>query len=317
MRAPILESEGHSEPIHTMRSVVPALILGVCLGGCCSTVPTNNLPLTTGNPNTMNEVMGRKDKIVLLSSCDLDRNKPVLLLLHGATDDPTEMMDIVREWRGKYNVLLYTYNHHHGIETLAARLIREMTLLRREITELKPDHSPIENMTILTFSFSAAVFRKAVLDASDKSLFSGASLIQLVPTAGGSYLARGMENPLAGWLISLASKPSAVVNPFGKIASELWGREGNRRFYEVINCRRVHTLLVEGDPHSLATLPNQELQKRYRDGNGPNVVMIPRSTGATHEYLPSHPVALQYLRKILEPAPPGLASKEDMAANAR
>ncbi len=297
-----------------MRTMVLALALWVLLTGC-STVPMNNLPLTTGNANTMKEVMGRNDRIILLSGCEVDRDKPILLLLHGATDDPTEMMEIVREWREKYNVLLFSYNHHRHIRKLASHLISEMKLLRREIQELKPEKRPIEEMTILTFSFSAAVFREAVLISDDKSLFSGASLIQLVPTAGGSYLARGMEHPIVGWLISLASKPSAVENPYGRIASEIWGREGTRRFYRVVNFQRMHTLIVEGDRHSLAGVPDDELQRRYRNGNGPNVVVIPKSAGVTHECLPSHPVALQYLRKILESLRPGLAGKNEIAAN--
>lgn len=278
---------------------ITAVTLAVLLSGCRN-VPANHSPATKAEAAAIKEAMRRNDEIIFFSSPELDSSKPVLLLLHGATNDPLEMMGIIREWRGKYNVLLYAYNRYKPIETVAADLVREMKKLRAKIEARNAKHTPMENVTVVTYSYSAAVFRKAVLMACASTLFSEVSLIQLVPTSGGSYLARGMKNPIAGLLVSLVSKFSAVENPYGSIAAELWGEEGNRKFYEAINPQRLHTILIEGDRHSLANIQNKEIQRRYNNGIGINVVVIPKSIGATHEYFPTEPIALGYLRKTLE-----------------
>jgi hypothetical protein len=252
------------------------------------------------NAQAMKQVMKRKDQIVLLSSPELE-NKPVLLLLHGATDDPTEMMDIVKDCAGKYNVLLYAYNQHHNIEKLASHLVREVQTLKARIR--RSDHGRAANLTVVTYSYSAVIFRKAVLESNDSTLFSNCSVIQLVPPAGGSYLARKMANPVISFLVSAFSKPSAATNPYGRIADELWGTAGNKRFFEVIDRERMYTILVEHDPHCITNVANAELRSRYRNAIGSNIIVIPLSTGVSHNYLPSHPAALKVLKELLEPAP--------------
>jgi len=263
-------------------------------------VGTKLLLTAEGETNVMKEVMERKDKIVDLSSQGVCREKPVLLLLHGATDDPTEMMDIFREWRGEYHVFLYSYNYHRPIKKVAMDLVREMRARRAEIESLNEQKSPIGNETVVTFSYAAIIFRMAVIMADDPGLFSSVSLIQLVPTAGGSFLARDMKSPLLALLVSLASKPSAAVNPYGRLARELWEGEGNRKFYEAIKPARMRSIVLEGDAHSLAGVLDREVQKRYENGIGPNVVVIPKGSGVTHEYFPTEPAGLAYLRKELE-----------------
>jgi hypothetical protein len=267
-----------------------AVVAGALLNGC-TTVPGNPLLLTEGHGNLMKEVMERKDKIISLSP--LDPDKPALLLLHGATDDPTEMMDIVREWRGQYNVFLYSYNYHNRVEKAAADLTCEMTKLKAE-NRFPP------TVTVLVYSYSAIVFREAVITGKETGLFANASLIQLVPTAGGSFMARTLRFPIAAFLVSLASATSTAENPYGSFAEKIWDGAGNKKFYEVINPLRMHTILVEGDSHSLAGVKNKNVQRRYKNGIGPNVVVIPKSTGVTHDYFPTQPAALAYLRTILE-----------------
>ena len=276
-----------------LRSIT-AVLLGTVLCGC-SHVAVNKSPATSGEAKAVHEAMRRKDEIIFLSAPELDPHKPVLLLLHGATDDPSEMMGIVEKYRGKYDVLLYAYNYHQPIRKVAVDLNREMKLLRAKMKKLN-----LENLTVVTYSYSASVFRQAVLKADDGVLFSGVSLIQMVPTVGGSYLARGLKNPVAAWFTGLASKPSAVENPYGWIARELWGKAGNQKFYETIPPQRVQSILIEEDPHSVARIQDEEIQLRYRNGIGGNVVVIPKSGGATHEYFPSEPFALGYLQKALE-----------------
>jgi hypothetical protein len=178
------------------------------------------------------------------------------------------------------------------VEKLAADLVGEMKKFRAQ--NRFPGHP-----TFVVYSYAAIVFREAVILADDKTLFSDAALIQLVPTAGGSFLARGLEHPVAAWLVSLASKSSAAENPFGSFAEKLWEGDGNAKFYEAIDSRRMHTILLEGDSHSLAGVKNAGVQRRYRNGLGPNVVVIPKSSGVTHECFPNHPVALAYLRTLL------------------
>jgi hypothetical protein len=259
----------------------------------CAQLPVK--PSVTGKVDSavVKEIMERKDRIVQMSSQEADGNKPALLLLHGATDDPTEMMDIVQEWRGKYNVFLYAYNYHGRVQKVALDFVNE-------VKRIKAKNSFDGGVTIVVYSYAAIVFREAVTIADDRTLFSDASLIQLVPTAGGSSLARGMKNPITAWVVSLFSKPAYAENPYGGFAEQLWAGAGNRKFYEVINPERMHTILLEGDPHSLAGIANKKMHERYENGIGLNLVVIPKSTGVTHDYLPTNPVALGYLRKLLE-----------------
>lgn len=293
--AALVQAKAACEPTLLVGSTLVLLFLG--LTGC-GTLGTSRSPNETHEAKLMREVMARKDKIVLLSSVELDCDKPVLVLLHGATEDPTEMIEIFRESRADYNVLLYVYNHHQSIKRVASDFDSEMERLRAKMDRLGKE-APVRHLTFITFSYSAAVFRQAVLLCPNKALFSDVSVIQLVPTAGGSNLARGMENRLIALLVSLASKPSAAENPYGRISAELWGEEGNRRFNQIVPCDRIHTILVEGDPHSLANSPSEESRRRYRNGIGPNVTLLSKSTGAVHGYMPNHPVVLKCLHNLL------------------
>ncbi len=272
-----------------MKTLVSA---GACLFfGGCSTVPADPLRTTFERRDVMREVMARNDKVVLLSSEELRRDKPVLLLLHGATDDPTEMMSIAREWMETHNVLLYSYNFHHSIRRIGLRLVREMKSVRAAMDNT--------NLTVITYSYSAIIFRKTILLPGAADAFAGASLVQLVPTAGGSFLARSLAYRFAISLVSLASKASAAQSPYGSIAKELWDGDGNKNFSEVIRPERVHTLLLENDAHSLANMRSREVKRRYQNGIGPNAVVVPETSGVTHENFPTHPVALAYLRNVM------------------
>jgi hypothetical protein len=281
------------------RPLVATFLLSVVFflpTGCGTLVPRGE----QAQSDVMKAVMERNDRIILLSGETLAPDRPVLLLLHGATDDPSEMLAIAGQWAKAYNVFLYSYNFHHSIERLASDLVQELKGLRAMIETLTEPASVARDVTVITYSYSASVFRKAVLLAEDKALFSGVSLIQIVPTAGGSLQARIMENRIAASVISAASKPSAAENPFGSIAEELWDDEGTSRFDKAISPDRVRTLLVEADSHSLANIPDDEVQQRYRNGIGSNVVVIPKEFGVTHENFPNHPVGLDYLKKAIE-----------------
>jgi hypothetical protein len=267
--------------------------LAVALLAGCANPPANKLLSSDGGVQVLKTLMARQDTIVHLSPPLTQVGKPVLLLLHGATDDPTEMMTIVREWRGKYDVFLYSYDYHRRIEKVASDFVGEMK-------RLKTENNLGGSVTVLVYSYAAIVFRMAVIVADDRSLFSNVSLIQLAPTAGGSSLARSMWFPGIDTLVSLASKPSAAVNPYGRVAKELWEGEGNRKFYEAINPERTISILLEGDSYSLAGVRNKKVQRRYQNGIGPNVIVIPKSAGVTHEYFPTERAGLDYLRRALE-----------------
>ena len=281
--------------------IAAAAISAVILSGC-SIVPVHSLPLARGPRDVMKEVMACSNKLVLISEREFQRGQPMLVLLHGATDDPSEMLAIAQERMFTHNVFLYSYNFHQPIDRVARDFVREMKGLQAAQPEFFAARAPRRTLTVVNYSYSAIVFRKAVLLAGDDDLFSGAAIVQLVPTAGGSFLARHMGNPIAAALVALASKFSVAENPYGGLAEELWDGEGNQRFYEAIDARRMRTLLVEDDPHSLARVADTEVQRRYQNGIGPNVVTIPKRSGVTHENFPTHPVALDYLRTILEPA---------------
>jgi hypothetical protein len=282
------------------RARVAAFIIGILtvfvLTGC-RTLPQNE---ARGTPAMMEQVMERKNRIVLLSGESLAPDQPTLLLLHGATDDPSEMLAIAGRWAETHNVFLYSYNFHHPIERLARDLVREMRGLEPTTKTLTLPNSANRRTTVIVYSYSAIVFRKSVLLADDQTLFADVSLIQLVPTAGGSHLARSLQNPIAAFLVSLASMPSTAQNPYGSMAKELWGPKGSRKFNAAISPNRVHTLLVDADSQSLAKVRNKDVQERYRNGIGSNVVMIPKESGVTHENFPNHPIALQYLQKTIE-----------------
>jgi len=280
--------------------VAAAISLAILSG--CSIVPVYYLPLADGSRDVMKEVMACSNKLVLISEREFQRGQPLLVLLHGATDDPSEMLAIAQERMFTHNVFLYSFNFHQPIDRMAQDFVREMKGLRAAQPECFAVRVPGRTMTVVNYSYSAIVFRKAVLLADDDSLFSGAAIVQLVPTAGGSFLARHMGYPIAGALVALASKFSVAENPYGDLAEELWDGEGNRRFYQAIDARKMRTLLVEDDFYSLARVSNAEVKRRYQNGIGPNVVTIPKGYGVTHENFPTHPVALDYLRTILEPA---------------
>ncbi|MCW5553784.1 MAG: hypothetical protein KIS67_16700 [Verrucomicrobiae bacterium] len=288
------------------KSVRPlaVLLLGMLLVGCTTLPPTQSVSAETSGP-VMRAVMERKNRIVSLPSSASNRVRPALLLLHGATDDPSEMMAIVQQWHATYDVFLYSYNYHERVGKLAADLVTE-------IHRLQADGRLAGELTVVTYSYSAIIFRQAVIQAESRATFADARLIQLVPTAGGSRRALGMGIPFIGTLAGLASKPSAAQNPFGRFARSIWEGGGNRKFYEVIPPARMYSVRVEGDSHSLAGLKFATIQRRYWNGIGRNVVTIPKSTGVTHEYFPTHPVALSYLREIMEslPVEEGVATRE-------
>ncbi len=270
------------------RQVLCGCFLIVVLAGC-ATVPLTTLLPSDGSPEILQELMARNNKIVRLTPGP-NRNKPALLLLHGATEDPGEMIDIIRQFKVTHDVFLYSYNFHLRAEKVAAALADEMKLL-------KSRKAISTNLTVVTFSYSAIIFRAAVVLTEDRTVFADASLIQLVPTSGGSFLARGMG--IASGLVALASKPSAASYPFGKFAKELWEGEGNRKFFEVIEPERMWSILLEGDSHSLAKIRDKEVRKRYQNGIGTNVTMISKATGVTHDYFPNHPVVIAHLKEIL------------------
>jgi pimeloyl-ACP methyl ester carboxylesterase len=271
-----------------MRISLIAIAAGTALGGALA--PAGSAENFPGGEK-VTEIMERSDRLVQLSAPDC--KKPPLLLLHGATDDPTEMMAIAREWKNEYNVFLYSYNYHKRVEKVAADLVSE-------VKRLKANGSLAGGVTVIAFSYGAVVFREAVILASDTRLFADTRLIQLVPTAGGSFFARGMENRLADLVISFASKPSAASNPYGSFARKIWEGKGNEKFYRVIDPKRMQTILVEGDANSLAQMKDEKVLQRYRNGIGENVIVIPKSAGVTHEYFPVEPAGLDYLRKVME-----------------
>jgi len=271
-------------------------VLAVILFAGCGGFPFKSTPKAENQIKRTEAAKGESKLIALLP------DKPILLLLHGATEDRMEMAALGREWMETHNVLLYCYNFHDSLEKIAADFVAEMKQLRAREGLVGADDST-RNMTVVAYSYGATVFRKAVLLSDDDRLFARASLIQLVPTAGGSFLARKMGTPVLSSLAARVSKPSAAGNPYGSIAEELWDDAGTAKFSGVINPARMHTFLVEDDSHSLAQAENEELRRRYQNGIGTNVVVIPKAVGITHENFPAQPAAIQYLRKVLGAAP--------------
>lgn len=239
----------------------------------------------------LKQIMERNDRLVQLSQPDC--RKPPLILLHGATDDPTEMMVIARQWASDYNIFLYSYNYHKRLDKIAADFVSELE-------RLKTKGGLSAGGTIIGFSYGAMIFREAVILSPDSSLFADRRVVQLVPTAGGSFFARGMQNRLAAFVISMASKPAAAANPYGEIAKQVWDGAGNEKFYSVINPKRMQTILVEDDANSVSRIQDKDVQRRYKNGIGENVIVVPRSAGVSHEYFPVEPAGLEYLRKVME-----------------
>lgn len=280
-----------------------AVFIAACaaVGSGCSTIPAYPLAGPHGRRDVMKEVMACNNRLVLLSAQEFQRGRPVLVLLHGATDDPSEMMTLANERLITHNVFLYSYDYHRSLTRLARDFVKEMEALRLAQPQSFVDQAGDRTWTVLSYSYSALIVRKAVLLAGEAELFRSAAVVQLVPTAGGSFLARSVGNPVAASLMSLASKFSAAENPYGGQAEQLWGGDGNRKFYAAIDGRKMRTLLVEGDPHCLARVANEAVQQRYQSGIGPNVVTIPKSSGVTHENFPNHPVALEFVRQAIAP----------------
>jgi hypothetical protein len=270
-----------------MRMLFIAVAAGVALG---SAVSPSGYAGESPEKNKLGEIMERHDHFVQLS--DPNCQKPPLFLIHGATDDPTEMIAIAREWKNEYNVFLYSYNYHKRVEKVAADLVKELRRLQGK--------GLAANATVIAFSYGAIVFREAVIQSPDSSLFAGDRLIQITPTAGGSFFARGMVNPVADFVISAASKPSAAANPYGDFAKHVWEGQGNEKFYSVIDSKRMVTIAVEGDPNSVSRIQDEKIQRRYKNGVGENVIIVPRSAGVSHEYFVVEPAGLECLRKVME-----------------
>ncbi|HEV2694591.1 MAG TPA: hypothetical protein VG347_16980 [Verrucomicrobiae bacterium] len=293
-------------------SFLIGVIVMVLVDGC-TTVPEHPLTGRPGDVAKMKEIMARKDTLVHVSP-ETDSGKPVLILLHGATEDPTEMMDIVQEWQGRYDVYLFAYNFHHRLSTVAKDFVKEFRQLRNRPQHFEtwnaelgmPVESKVEGVggvavTVVTFSYSSVVFREAVILADDRPLFAQTSLIQLVPLAGGSSYARSLRNPVTAWVVSRFSPQTQAVIPYGGFAERLWSGAGNRIFYESITPARMHSILVEGDPHSLAKMANAKVHADYLNGIGANVVVIPKCADICHDYFPTEPAALAYLQQCLGP----------------
>jgi hypothetical protein len=266
------------------------VVAGAVLSGC-TTVPRDNFDGSMLEPKRK-EVMERKGNLVQLSG-ESENTRPVLVLLHGATEDPSEMMEIASKWKNEYAVFLFSYNYHEPVRMVASKFTHEMQRLEAE-------NRSGGRVTVVAYSYAAIVFREAVITAPAGTLFSDTSLIQLAPTAGGSRLARAMQIRLLAMLVGLVSNPSVAEDPYGSFAKEIWEGEGNEKFYATINPRRMQTILVEGDSHSLARVRNKKVQKRYKNGIGPNVTIIPKGSGVDHDYFPTEPAALEYLKKALE-----------------
>ena len=269
------------------------LILSGTIWSGCSTSSAIYWSASDGTCEIFKEMMSRKNRIVHFTPHATDPGKPDLLLLHGATDDPSEMLGIIREYKETHDVFLYSYNFHQRADKIAAALIKEMKKLRG-------GNVIGTNLTVVTFSYSATIFRAAVVLNEHEPVFQDARLIQLVPTAGGSFLARGMG--AFARLVAVFSKSSAALYPFGNFAEQIWEGEGNEKFYRVIRQERMHTILLEGDSHSLSTMKDPKVRTRYQNGIGEFVTVIPEETGVTHDYFPLHPIALAHLRLLLSPS---------------
>jgi len=270
-----------------MRMSFIAVAAGLALG---SVFAPAGLAGNNPDKSKLGEIMQRDDRLVQLS--DPNCQKPPLFLIHGATDDPTEMIAIAREWRNEYNVFLYSYNYHKRVEKVAADFVNELRRLKGK--------GLAANATVIAYSYGAIVFRDAVILSPDSSLFAGDRLIQIAPTAAGSFFARGMENRVAAFVISTASKPSAAANPYGDFAKRVWEGPGNEKFYSVIDPKRMLTIVVEGDPNSVSRIQDEKIQRRYKNGIGENVIMVPRSAGVSHAYFVVEPAGLECLRKVME-----------------
>ena len=110
--------------------VVLIVLAGVILSGC-TTVATGKFDSSAIAEPKKKEIMERKGNLVQLSG-ESKNTRPVLVLLHGATDDPSEMMEIARQWKNEYAVFLFSYNYHEPVRKLALQFTREMQRLKTE-----------------------------------------------------------------------------------------------------------------------------------------------------------------------------------------
>jgi len=89
-----------------------------------------------------------------------------------------------------------------------------------------------------------------------------------------------MQVRLLALLIGLVSNPCAAEDPYGSFAKEIWEGEGNEKFYAIINPRRMQTISSKEIPiHWRGS--KSEIQRRYKNGIGQNVVTIPKGQELT------------------------------------
>ena len=265
-----------------------------------------NMSAETAKPRAddLRRIMVREQKgrIIVLTS---NPEKPSLLIVTGAREnDPVGSVEYITTEYGKdFNILLYVYNETNPIENLARDLVEGV----------KPFKGHFD-FTVITNSYGAVIFRKAVISPGG-DIFSGASLMQQVPTAGGSALAEIVEYPLIGWPVFLTKygRISSAQNPYGNIEKALYGPEGEKAFNERIPPENVFTIRIggKGDRHSLEYNRNKGIHERYTNGIGVNVYTIPETPGVNHGNLPQQPGAMKIVRGFLNDA------KERFAGNSQ
>lgn len=267
-------------------------LAAVLLGACASNRPQNLGGFAADSP-TIRQIMRMDDQLIAVSPNDPTAAKPILILVHGATKDPTEMLFISEACKDSYESYLFSFDFHRPLEKVARDLIAELTQNREHWGRSR-------EIAFVVYSYSAIVFREAVLLADDPALFRETSLIQIVPTAGGSALARPMRIPLLAWAVARASEAGRAENPYGPLSEHLWGCESQRIFSSAIDSNRVCSLILEKDAHSFANATNVRLRQHFLNGAGPRFEVIPKSSGLKHGYFPTQPAALPYVKKYLD-----------------
>ena len=123
------------------------------------------------------------------------------------------------------------------------------------------------------------------------------SLIQLVPTAGGSFRARFLGNPLIGRFVPWPQTSAPPRIPTARLRRNSRGAEGNQQFFGQDPPWTMRTILLQGGIPG----PGAGTRESAPDCNGigTDVTVIGGSAGVTHENFPTHPVGLEFLGKAL------------------
>jgi len=238
-------------------------------------------------------------------------SKPSIIFIHGARGgSPLDYEAYIKSYMGKYNMFVYSYNEKLSLGKISDNLAIEFR-------EAKNSYKNLDKAAIVANSYGNLVVRKAVIDNND-NLFKNITMVQLVPTLGGSSETIGLyifEPGIRALLIKCIGggagwHVATVLDPLGPTEEALFNKESCRKFLDGI--QRTYILRVTDDPHSpghidtlqemLTTKEDEEkFQHLYENGlaGASSIITYKFDTDNPHDYILESSKAIAEVERIV------------------